>query len=311
MSAVSTEPIQAAAAGVRRSGRISKEIAILFSGADAAGRAFSEETRTLVLSLHGASVLCQHKLIPEQEAYLRVISSNREIEVRICGQIGEREDGYIYGVAFADPDIDFWGIEFPPAEGLPMDLIPVTLECSGCHRQVDLQFDATEMDVYTVNEGALRYCSQCGASTLWRIAAKRIAPKVQAATPEAEAVLAEAITAQPQPAVQPAPEPVVSPVALPPQPNRRSERRMKVKFNACIRVPGRSDDVVPCEDVSRGGFSFHSSREYAVETLIEAAVPYTHGAISIFVPAQIANVSPLQNGKLFRYGAAYIRSAKR
>ncbi len=311
MSAVSTEPIQASIAGVRRSGRIPKEIPILLSGADAAGRAFSEQTKTLVLSLHGASVLCHQKLIPEQEAYLRVVSNNREIEVRICGQIGEREDGYIYGVAFVDPEVDFWRIEFPPAEALPNDLTPVTLECSGCRRQVDLQFDATEMDVYTVNEGALRYCSQCSASTLWRIAAKRIEREVQAATPRIEVAPPEVRIAQSRTAAQLAPRPLAVAVIPPPQPNRRSERRMKVKFNACIRVSGRSDDVVPCEDLSRGGFSFHSSREYPVETLIEAAVPYTHGGVSIFVPAQIANASPLQNGKLFRYGAAYIRSPKR
>lgn len=53
-------------------------------------------------------------------------------------------------------EIDFWRMEFPLAEALPKDLIAVTLECTGCRRQTSLQFDATEMDVYTVNEGSLR-----------------------------------------------------------------------------------------------------------------------------------------------------------
>ncbi len=169
MNAGSTEPTQTSAT-VRRSGRISKEIPIILSGGDASGRQFSERTRTLLLSLHGASVICHYKLVPEQEAYLRVISNNREIEVRVCGQIGERDDGYIYGAAFTNPDIDFWRIELPPAGALPSDLIPVTLECPGCRRRVSLQFDATEMDVYAVNEGMLRYCSRCGLSTVWKIA---------------------------------------------------------------------------------------------------------------------------------------------
>jgi len=63
--------------------------------------------------------------------------------------------------------------------------------------------------------------------------------------------------------------------------------------------------------MSRGGFSFHSARKYSVEAMIEAAVPYTPGGISIFVPAQIANVSELQSGKLYRYGVAYVRSGRR
>lgn len=345
MTPVTVEPTQASLTSIRRSGRISKEMPVMLAGADAAGRQFSERTRTLVLSLHGASVICHHKLIPEQEAYLRVLSDNREIEVRICGQIGEREDGYIYGVAFADPEVDFWHMEFPPAQALPSDLIPVTLECSGCHRQISLQFDATEMDVYTVNEGSLRYCSRCSLSTIWKIAEPFTGPKGESrprtilpeidlfekrfATPEAKVhgplvptpVLVTPREKAPVSAPAPAAEAAVTlsalsaitpPVAAmkPPQPNRRADRRTKVKYNACIRVSGWSEEVVPCEDMSRGGFSFHSKRQYSVETMIEAAVPYTPNGASIFVPAQIANAATLRDG-LFRYGVAYIRSPRK
>ncbi|HKV47215.1 MAG TPA: PilZ domain-containing protein [Candidatus Acidoferrales bacterium] len=333
MSAVSTEPTQASVT-VRRSGRISKEIPIILSGGDAAGRQFSERTRTLLLSLHGASVICHHKLIPEQEAYLRVISKNREAEVRICGQIGERDDGYIYGVAFADADIDFWRIEFPPAEALPNDLTPVTLECSGCRRQAALQFDATEMDVYVVNEGMLRYCSQCSLSTVWKIATPKAEQGRPMGTPagpriptglSAENAPAATSHTEIRLAVDPAPTPSagmkaasvpaapipppIKPSVSPAQPNRRRDRRTKVKFNACIRISGGDEEIVPCEDMSRGGFSFRSERQYSVETTIEAAIPYEPG-MSIFVPAQIANVFELQGGKVFRYGVAYTRSPK-
>jgi hypothetical protein len=83
-----------------------------------------------------------------------------------------------------------------------------------------------------------------------------------------------------------------------------------VKCNVCIRLSGIADEIAPCEDMSRGGFSFRSARQYSVETMIEAAVPFTPGA-SIFVPAQIANVAPLPGAKLFRYGVAYLKSARR
>lgn len=338
MTPVTVEPTQASTTGMRRSGRVSKEVPVILSGADAAGRQFSERTRTLVLSLHGASVICHHKLIPEQEAYLRVLSNNCEVEVRICGQIGEREDGYIYGVAFADPEVDFWHMEFPPTQALPSDLIPVTLECSGCHRQISLQFDATEMDVYTVNEGSLRYCSRCSLSTIWKIALPVSSPKGElkprTALPEIDLFEKKLVPmiAEIQVPVQATPSPIgpATPVAYvsapvvvaasavvppapplkPTQPNRRADRRTRVKYNACIRVSGWAEEVVPCEDMSRGGFSFHSKRQYSVETMIEAAVPYTPGGVSIFVPAQIANAAPLRDS-LFRYGVAYIRSPRK
>jgi hypothetical protein len=285
------------AATIRRSGRISKEVPIILAGSDAAGQHFSERTRTLLLSLHGASLLCHRKLIPEQELYLTLVSDRREIEIRICGQIGQREDGYIYGVAFTDPEIDFWKVEFPPAEAAPSNVIPLTLECTGCRRHAIVQFDATEMDVYAVNDGILRYCSRCVLSTIWRISTKPAVDAPQAFYVPPAAV--EQSRAEPQ---------VVTPIA---KTNRRSERRMSARCKACIRASGWAEEVVPCDDLSRGGFSFQSKRRYPMEIVIEAAVPYTPGAVGIFVPAQIMNVAELGAGELFRYGAAYMRSPKR
>lgn len=302
------ESTQAISTNVRRSGRISKQIPIILSGGDADGRQFSERTTTLVLSRHGATILSQHKVIPEQEIYLRIVSNNREIEVRICGEIGEREDGHIYGLAFADQSINFWGIEFPPAEHFSKDVITLTLECSGCHGQTTVNFDATEIDVYTVNEGTLRYCAQCNFSTVWKIAAPRPAPVSAASTPESDAAKRSELEASFLPDAELAAAAPVVPTLS--QPNRRSERRMKANCSACIRIPGSSDEVVTCGDMSRRGFSFHSSRQYPEETMIEAAVPYTPSTC-IFVPAQIANVRELQKGKLFRYGVAYLRAPKK
>jgi len=299
--------------GLRRSGRVPKEIPVLFTGSDAGGRQFSEKTKTLLLSRHGASLISRYKLIPEQEAYVRTLSNNREIEVRICGEIGEREDGHIYGVAFADPAAEFWGIEFPPPERLNRDIVPVTIECSGCHNQKTVQFDATEMDVYAVNEGALRYCATCNISTIWKIGPKKMDRDT---TPPAVEFPAQGT---PLEVILPLPEPKLAPAAAAPpppepskpaQPNRRRDRRMKVKCNACIRTMGSPDEITVCEDMSRGGFSFQSKRQYSVEAMIEAAVPYTPGATTIFVSAQIANVRELQKGKLFRYGVAYVRGAR-
>ena len=41
----------------RRSGRLSKQIPIVIIGADEEGRVFSEETHTVVVSLHGAGIV--------------------------------------------------------------------------------------------------------------------------------------------------------------------------------------------------------------------------------------------------------------
>lgn len=334
---VQAEPRPPVNEGLRRSGRIAKEIPIILSGPDVVGRYFSEETKTLLLSLHGASVLSRHKLVPEQEVFLRLVATGRETEVRICGEIGERQDGHIYGVAFLDPKLDFWGIEFPPPERVTKDLIPFTLECTNCHHQSSVHMDATELDVYAVNEGALRYCSHCTASTIWKITTEaaqpaplpKPAPKKEEATAPVDAPAtdpdlllgAEALSAfasAQTPVAAAPPTPALAAVAQTTPPprttvvaaNRRSERRMRVRCNACIRIPGMKDEIAPCEDLSKGGFSFHSTRNYGNETILEVAVPFTPDSMSIFVTGQVVNVSEVQKGKLWRYGVAYLRRGK-
>ncbi|MGB6429984.1 MAG: hypothetical protein WBF06_05330, partial [Candidatus Acidiferrales bacterium] len=99
---------------VPRSGRIPKEVGVLLTGSDADGKVFAEETRTVMLSRYGAEVVSRHTLYPEQEMILCRLDMHKEAEVRIVGKIGFQSRSYTYGVAFLDPNITFWDVEFPP-----------------------------------------------------------------------------------------------------------------------------------------------------------------------------------------------------
>jgi hypothetical protein len=50
--------------------------------------------------------------------------------------------------------------------------------------------------------------------------------------------------------------------------NKRKHRRTKVDFAARIRRPGFEDDEVVCENMSRGGIRFKSSRVYFADATI-------------------------------------------
>src|SRR2546429_9961980 len=103
--------------GRRRSGRIATEIAILLVGSDIGGTTFSEQTKTVLLSRHGAGIVSQYALSAEQELILRRLDTNKEAEVRLVGRIGVEGEVYTYGVAFLDSTNNFWGMEFPaPSE---------------------------------------------------------------------------------------------------------------------------------------------------------------------------------------------------
>jgi hypothetical protein len=69
------------------------------------GKMFSEETKTVLLSRHGAGIVSQYALYAEQELVLRRLDTNKEAEIRVVGQLGADGKLYTYGVAFLNPDI--------------------------------------------------------------------------------------------------------------------------------------------------------------------------------------------------------------
>jgi PilZ domain-containing protein len=296
--------------GMRRSARIPKEVAILLIGSDIEGKVFSERTKTVVLSRHGAGIISEYELSAEQEMILRCISSNQEAEIRVVGQIGAHANGYTYGVAFVDPHENFWGIEFPPVSEHDQQASCVWLECSSCKLHEKVVHRDLEADVYAINDGLVRYCKKCGSSTVWKqvtgdfeVEPEPLVLASKVVTPAAPARTAVEVMELPEPAAAP-PKPAVAPD------NRRKHRRTKVTFKACIMRAGSNEkDIVTCEDMSRGGLRFKSKKQYYEQTMIEVAVPYSPGSQTIFVPGKIVYVQELPEQKLFRCGVAYTRSS--
>lgn len=292
--------------GVRRSTRIPKEIAILLVGSDMEGKMFSEQTKTVLLSRHGAGIVSQYALYAEQELILRRLDTNKEAEVRVVGQLGVHEKIHTYGVAFLNPEVDLWGIKFPGMSESEKAASRVMLQCCGCKsRELVEQIDL-ESDVYRVNEGIVRSCKKCGASTYWRQAiddgegeASSSEPATQAYAETAQSV--EALTAT---LSEPAP---TSPAAVKTE-NRRKHIRTRANFKACIRTYSFGEEIVSCEDISRGGLSFKSKKEYATNSDVEVAAPYSPGAHSIFVPGQIVYVVELKQERRFRCGVRYAKA---
>jgi hypothetical protein len=290
--------------GVRRSSRIPKEIGILLVGSDTEGKVFSEETKTVLLSRHGAGIVSHYKLSAEQELILRRLDTNKEAEVRVVGQIGVESGIYTYGVAFLDSTNNFWGVKFPQPSDAEKRANVALLECSSCKARETVEHSDLESDVYLVNEGIVRYCKQCGSSTFWKRGAADT-EEVPVAVEVAQALVAV-------PAVREEahmPVAVSAPAAR--HENRRKHVRTKVSFKACVRSFAHGDDIVTCEDISRGGLRFKSRKRYAEKFKIEVAAPYQAGVQNFFVPAEIVHVHELKEEKMFRCGVAYLKGSKR
>jgi hypothetical protein len=324
---------------VRSSGRIPKEIPILLIGSDLDGKVFSEPTKTVLLSLHGAGIISQHKLSPEQELVLRWPERNKEAEIRIVGQIGSQAGSHTYGVAFFDPLLNFWGIDFPPPGPAEIEAGLLSLVCSSCKTLEKIDDTGVEADVCATNEGVLRYCKRCGSSTLWKPALRVMNQETVPEAASQMSLFAASPASAPPLAPSPAPPPASSSsllsaaaptsayasspsqsttvLTLPPpekpaqaRVNRRKHPRVKVNYSVCVRHPERGEDIVTCEDMSKGGLCFKSSKRYYERSFIEVAVPYVPGQPAIFVPAQIVFVQELPEQRVFRYGVQYLNRTK-
>jgi hypothetical protein len=286
---------------MRRSSRIPKEIPILLVGSDMEGKVFSEQAKTVLLSRHGAGIVSENKLSAEQELIIRSLETNKEAEVRVVGQLGAVANSYTYGVAFLDQNIDFWGIEFPPVSQSEKAANRVLLQCASCKDSEMVEQSDLESDVYIVNEGIVRFCKSCGSSTFWRraddTAEGEAAPRQFGEEPDLPGPEKTESIDTPtdlQPSLRPA--------------NRRKYLRTRVNFKACIRTFAHGDDIVTCEDISRGGLRFKTRKHYSVKTEIEIASPYSPGSLNIFVRGQIVRVEEVPGERSFRCGVAYAKT---
>jgi PilZ domain-containing protein len=292
--------------GMRRSGRIPREIAILLVGSDMEGKTFSEQTKTVLLSRHGAGIVSEYALSAEQELILRRLDTEKETVVRVVGNLGANGKTYTYGVAFLNPDSDLWDIRFPSMTDAEKAASRVMLQCSGCKAREMVEQSDLESDVYLVNEGIVRTCKSCGSSTFWRRAiddggGEPVALEVEPREVEERAEPVEVLRA-----AQPEAELTEKPAA--PIENKRKHIRTKVNLKACIRSSAFGEDIVTCEDMSRGGVGFKSRKEYVAQTEVEVAVPYSPGTQSIFVRAKIVHITELKQERRFRCGICYVKS---
>ena len=99
----------------RRSTRISIAIPITISGKDASGRAFKENTRTVILNKHGAKIVTVHQLALGTELTLenRALGRTAKATVAWLGDRPSPREPAEMGIQLAEAE-NIWGIELPP-----------------------------------------------------------------------------------------------------------------------------------------------------------------------------------------------------
>lgn len=270
----------------RRSDRITIQLPIVISGMDVLGENFVDPGRTVVVARFGAKILCGRKLSPELDILIRCMMTGEESEARIVGQIREATEGIYYGIELLSPEVDLWGVEFPPIEESETALGRTLLECTRCHKRELVYLNEFEAEVMERHGSFWRFCKRCSEANLWK------------------ETWIQGHEELPDDLVAP------TPVLPSPPPKRthddRKYVRLDLQMKAFIRDPQGWQEVVVTEDISRGGFRYRSRMRYAEGWKIEVALPYSVSGLNIFSAAKIKHAAQVPGTEDTVYGAAYI-----
>jgi hypothetical protein len=99
---------------LRRSPRKAASIAVRLC-CDKLGSAWEEETQTVLLSRHGASIQCGHSTRPGEALQLVRLDTGQEVEARVAWQRPAERDGVKIGVEFVNCE-NFWGLDWGAIE---------------------------------------------------------------------------------------------------------------------------------------------------------------------------------------------------
>ena len=279
-----------ASAPVRRSDRVSLTLLLEASGVDSQGQQFKTPARTLLINRHGAVIVLDRNLSAEQRIHLQrraPSETHRETDVRIVGQFGQQEDGFLYGIELTD-SIDLWGVEFPPVAQSPEAVARMLVECSHCRSREVVYLNELELRGFEANRGIARHCKSCGVPTIWTQALHEDEKKLTSRAARARR-MAESQAALPKNGEQ----------------RQRQRVRLHTRLTACVRQADSDDELAVCEDISPLGVCFRSKRRYDAGSVVEVAVPYSPDAANIFLPATVVYSEEMPKAGLFRHGAEY------
>lgn len=133
---------------LRRSQRVCLSVPIVVFKREPGAAAVAEETRTLIVSAHGASLLLR---TPVRSGDLLTLKHKKSLEELVCRVVSfsaEQAGAVEVGVEFEHPAPRFWRIAFPPADWSPRspDAKPPTRQAPGVVRP-PLQAPTTGQEV--------------------------------------------------------------------------------------------------------------------------------------------------------------------
>ncbi len=167
------------------------------------------------------------------------------------------------------------------------------MECSRCNNSELVYLSLGEMEIFQKNKSVSRICEPCNNVTLWN-----------------QATLRKLHLEAPKVAVDPMSGEVEVPVTQHME-DERTEPRVALAIDGCIRTSQYGEDIVQTENVSESGARFKSRRKYEGGMSVGVAIPYIEGGANVFVTARITWAHSTEEEGLTAYGLVYFHAARR
>jgi len=268
----------------RRSDRLMLTIPLIVEGTDARGHPFRDDARTISLNRNGARIHTARPLRVSQTISVTNLICNREASFCVVGPVAPiTEKGGEWGVEYASPSDNIWGIQFPPVSAAEGSESTALLECRECHSVVLMRLSLVEVEVLETSGILSKPCAYCEHATPWGFTEKQVAMSGPA---EEENMMAQA-----QASARGA--------------EQRKHRRIALQLPVRVRDYYGGSEVARTENVSKGGFCFVSERHYHVGGGVLVVCPYNPAAEIIEIRARIVRQREVEGTNRKIYGVRY------
>jgi hypothetical protein len=270
----------------RRSDRLLLTIPLRLEGVDARGRGFEAEARTVILNRHGARI--QLKPVLKAGLVVRLVNliNRRMADFRVVGPTEPySEEGGEYAVAALNPEINVWGIQFPPPSESEVAAPKALVECRVCHTVALLRLTLVEVEVLESAGIFSRQCEKCGRPAPWGHAEQQVAME---SPPGEEEMFREAQAG-----------------AAMSEANRRQHRRVSLQLPILVRDYYGGAEITKTENMSKGGFCFASEKTYHLGEAVMVVCPYDSAGQTIEIRSTMTRKREIEGTNKKIYGVRY------
>ncbi len=269
----------------RRSDRLMLTMPLRVQGKTERGETFDDEGRTIVLNRHGACIHSKHTLRHGQIISLYSPGTMRRGSFRVAGPVEPpSEAGGDWAIEAIDPDLNLWGIRFPPLADQENEQQKALIECRECHETAFLRVTAAEVDVLETAGIIHRECAKCGRETRWGYAPRDVASQI---APGETEMFDEAR------------------LAATPGNDRRRNRRVALQLPLLVRDYYGRREITKTENVSKTGLCFVSPANHLLGEGLVVVCPYDPSLASVEVRARVVHREAIAATSSNIYGVHY------